>query len=369
MANRTRTLEYSGAPFGRPADKLLPAGKKATAVTIVQGQDSISATGMSGGLFFYCGYGAGSFTNFGEVTARFPGKKYISIVPFVATGDCLDVEPGDAVPANCPSFVRDNPHPAHTAKPVIYTSAGDVQAVIDALSAAGIQRTAYIIWSAHWIGQHICSPASCGYPQADMTQYASNANFDSDEAFTWVWNTTPVTPQFPMMQGSTDGVGATAGPVHILQGNLNTWRAELGSKYLALAKDGNYGPLTAGAVTVAQHHFQNGAPSGQCDQALYADLAQAPGVVPAPTGLVTRSVLSTGTDATFAWKAVPGAGSYILQIEYYKDGFGWVSILNNFVVTALQTTQSLAPRLKYRWRVSANEAGHAWSAWLEFTSL
>lgn len=377
-----RTLEYSGAPFGRPGDSLNFAqgtggrgligwtpGAEAAAATILSGQDSVSAGSMSKGLSVYCYYAAGTFANGTAVKADFPDKTYLGITPYVLSPvSCLDVEPGDATPANCPAFVAGwVAVPGEADKPVIYTSAGDLQAVINALTAAGHARSTYYLFSAHWIGQHICSPAACGYPQSDATQWQSTAAFDSDEFMETIFGTVPpVALTFPLQSGDTDGVGAVSGVIHTLQDNLNRWRTVMGNKFAELTSDGDYGPITAGAVTIAAAYFGNGSSAGECDQALYNDLAGAIGI-PAPTDLTVKSVLSTGADVTLAWDAVAGVTSYNFQVEYYKDGFGWV-LLVNATVTGTSTTQSLGPRLKYRWRVAANETGHNWADWVSFAT-
>jgi hypothetical protein len=182
--NRARTTEYSGAPFGRPGDVLppLPSAMETAAVTYLRGADSITAAAMPPDLDVYCGYlPPSSFANLPDVEKTFPGKRYVGFTPSnISSGDCLDVEPGDASPAECPGFVLANPRPPHVVKPMIYASAGDVAACVDELSSAGISRARYFIFSAHWIGRHVCAPGICGYPQADQTQYANAPGYDSD---------------------------------------------------------------------------------------------------------------------------------------------------------------------------------------------
>lgn len=206
---RNRTVEYSGMPFGQPNTHLLAAihpSPLVAATPVLNGADSVTASSMDKGLDFYCGYSVeSSFFNISEVMQDYPGKKYIEITPFRAVPrDCLDIEPGDSQPSDAPGFVRDNPKPVHVTLPMLYASAGDVQAVINALTSAGFPRSSYLIFSAHWIGRHICSPTICGFPQADLTQWQNLPSEDLDAAYSYVF--TPAVPP-PPSQGPT-GLGA-----------------------------------------------------------------------------------------------------------------------------------------------------------------
>lgn len=59
-------------------------------------------------------------------------------------------------------------------KPILYTFASGVAAMIEAADDQGYDRDDYYIYSAHpdsSNGKHICGPNVCGYPTADATQY------------------------------------------------------------------------------------------------------------------------------------------------------------------------------------------------------
>ena len=248
MSAHSKT-EFSGQPFGRPDSKFLSKSwriqkgiRRFGSSSVLTGQDSIFVSLLQSGLAVYAGYVAGSFTNYAQVVIRFPQAFNVSIAPWAGPiAMCLDVEPGDAIPGDTPvffnSFYASNNGVVN--KPVIYTSAGDVQAVIDAMSAAGIPRSAYYIWSAHWIGYHICGPATCGFPQADGTQYASNNSFDSDAWFSYVFG--------PQSQTPTLSQGDTGTAVAAMQNRLITW-----SVLPAGSADGNFGTGTERAVRAFQ---------------------------------------------------------------------------------------------------------------------
>lgn len=58
-------------------------------------------------------------------------------------------------------------------KPWLYTSAANSAALISTAVRLGHPRSSYFLWSAHYgYGRHICGPRTCGFPQADGTQYA-----------------------------------------------------------------------------------------------------------------------------------------------------------------------------------------------------
>lgn len=152
---------------------------------------------LASGAFAIAGYVNGRYTNWPAIVAKYgkAGKFLLSIDVqgnAQAGAQCLDVETGDAVIGQVAAWVKATRAAgiaAHDLRyyPKVYTSAGNVAAVISALSAAGIKRSEYLIWSAHYTGtSHICSPKTCGYPQADATQWTSTfhgASLDASLAY------------------------------------------------------------------------------------------------------------------------------------------------------------------------------------------
>lgn len=316
MANRVRGNDYSGQPFGRPRGHLIKGWRVkylgAAVTAYLNGQDSITASAMLPGLQVYCGYVAGTYNNYAAVTADHPGALYIGIAPWVAPTDCLDIEPGDAAPADAPSFYHQATHP-NTNKPVMYTSAGDAQTVINALAVAGIARSAYYLWSAHYgLGPHVCGPSSCGFPQADGTQWTDGANYDSDLFASYMFGAipAPVNPTLPLKYGDMDATAT--GPVHAVQANLNKWAAEI-RLTPKLTVDGDFGAATLAAVKLALtywHYSAAGVALGEVDQSLYDHLASSP-VPPAPVKVAvpqcTGKTAGNAHNALVAAKLVPTA--------------------------------------------------------------
>jgi len=164
----------NGARFDTAAHLLaaanLPSGVEAM-------YDSTAVGSDPAGAFAYAGYFNGIYENMAALRARFPAAQLVSVTPDGAKGAMYtDIEPGNVTASSVPAFIK-------AGGLGFYASPGaaagySVQDCIDACTAAGIPRTKYRIWSAHWIGRHICSPSACGYPQADGTQYVSTAGWD-----------------------------------------------------------------------------------------------------------------------------------------------------------------------------------------------
>lgn len=143
--------------------------------------DSISETELAWALASgqkpaaLSGYTAGSWPDFPQVAAlaaRY-GLLTLSIAPFASVdADCLDVESGDATIAQVDGWFTRQQARGLT-RPAVYTSAGNAAALIATMTANGIARADWRLWSAHYTGTaHICGPGTCGYPQADGTQWA-----------------------------------------------------------------------------------------------------------------------------------------------------------------------------------------------------
>jgi hypothetical protein len=110
---------------------------------------------------------------------------------------CLDIESGGAVNSQAPAWIR-NLADRSQGKPILYTSASNVAALVATMNAAGIARSDYLIWSAHYtLSAHICSPATCGYPQADGTQYTDKIAGNCDGSIMFDYCFQPIAPPVP----------------------------------------------------------------------------------------------------------------------------------------------------------------------------
>lgn len=142
--------------------------------------DSVTVANLPSGADAYAGYVDGAFQNYQALKARFGGHAHLlSIAVFASdNAECLDIETGDATPAQAPAWVR-RQHGRGIRRPVLYASASVMGTVSTTLHGAGLARSSYRLWSAHYNGHaHICGPATCAYPgvpPCDGTQWRDNA--------------------------------------------------------------------------------------------------------------------------------------------------------------------------------------------------
>lgn len=124
------------------------------------------------------GYVGGNWPTFAKLKMWFPGARQRISVAVNASedADILDIENGDATNDQAVAWFRRQHTPAN--RPGFYTSVSNVAALTNILGRAGIQRSAYRLWTAHYTDKpHLCS-SSCyaGMPTtADATQYTSHA--------------------------------------------------------------------------------------------------------------------------------------------------------------------------------------------------
>ena len=124
------------------------------------------------------GYVDGAYADAAALDARFPHAHLLTIaVEHEHDAECLDIENGDAAPADAPGWVR-RQEARGIARPVLYASVGLMQTgVIPALREAGIDRASVRLWTAHYAGVHVCGPDSCSELSipADGTQHTDHA--------------------------------------------------------------------------------------------------------------------------------------------------------------------------------------------------
>lgn len=251
-----------------------PAGTdySLAAAPLRYGQDSVVASYTLPGYSFYAGYVNGYVSYYDLVRLR-PGATVLSITvrAGVFAVNVIDIEPGCCTVGDAPGFVARSSHPGMS-KPIVYCAAWQVDTVVAELRDNGYSRDEYVIWSAHYAGYtHICGPSTCGYGQADMTQYASNARYDSNVSIASVFGSAPP-PAPPVPTSYPVSAGATGPLVKALQNGLNKWASRTGSA--ALTVDSDFGPGTTAATTKAQQYFmQHGVAAGTATQWLMDQLA------------------------------------------------------------------------------------------------
>lgn len=140
--------------------------------------DAIDLAQIPVGPAAAAGYVDGKWQTFPELAARYPNARLLSIaVSAEHDADCLDVETGDATPADVPGWYA-RQRARGTERPCIYASASVMEAsVIPLVRSGAIARPLVRLWSAHYSGVHICSASSCGAVSipVDGTQWTDRA--------------------------------------------------------------------------------------------------------------------------------------------------------------------------------------------------
>lgn len=162
---------YHGPDPG-PAGKLVNVSAGAP-VTMF---DSIDLSQFPPNPEAVAGYVGGRWPTYDELLVKFPRAHHLSIaVTAQQRARCLDIEPGDASPAQAPDWFH-NYADRSQGPPVLYCSASTVAQLVETMRVSGIARDRYLIWSAHYThAEHICSPSRCGYPHVDATQWTDKA--------------------------------------------------------------------------------------------------------------------------------------------------------------------------------------------------
>lgn len=256
--------------------------------------DDVDVSLLPSGFDAYAAYIDGIYANLAQIKARFPSAHILTIAVRASdVADALDIEAGDAVNTEAPGWFR-KALAAGVTKPCLYTSASNADALVAEMTRAGIPRSAYRLWTAHYgQGEHLCGPTTCRLTQAtaDATQFTDRAeNKSLDESVCLADFFTIVLP--PPTNGQPTLVrGDTGDVVKTLQDRLNIWGAHL-------AVDGNFGANTYAAVMNFQakaHLAQDGVVGPQT----WAALLKNPPVVQfaAPSGLrVEAGIISVSWD-------------------------------------------------------------------------
>lgn len=209
--------------------------------------------------FALAGYLDGNYDNWNNLVAQYKtsGKYLLSIDVANNSGagaQCLDIETGDATIADAPAWTKITAaqgalHQDARFYPKLYTSIGNAATLVSTMTANGIPRNSYMLWSAHYTqNAHICGPKTCGYAtQADATQWTSSyqgVSLDASLCFGYFF-TGPNAPA-PAPAKIPEPVlrmGSTGAAVKLLQGLLNTrWFKP------SLVTDGIFGSKTQSAV-------------------------------------------------------------------------------------------------------------------------
>jgi hypothetical protein len=138
--------------------------------------DSVDVSQIPGDAQAVAGYVGGDWPTFPDLEKHWPRAQRLSIAVNAAEdADCLDVEKGDATPADAPGWFQ-RQKARRVALPCFYGSVSVIPQIETILAAHGVTRSEYRVLSAHYTGQpHICG-AVCGLQHpADGTQWTDAA--------------------------------------------------------------------------------------------------------------------------------------------------------------------------------------------------
>lgn len=138
--------------------------------------DSVDLDQIPASAGAVAGYVGGAWPTYAEVVKRWPHAKHLSIaVNASEDAECLDIENGDATPAECPQWLARQLRRG-VRRPVFYASQSVVGEIVAILKAQDCPRERYRIWSAHYTGQpHICGAHERLSWAADATQWTDKA--------------------------------------------------------------------------------------------------------------------------------------------------------------------------------------------------
>jgi hypothetical protein len=140
--------------------------------------DSVTVSEIPSRPQAVAGYVGGAWPTYDELEPRFPRAKRLSIaINAGENAECLDIENGDAHPADAPNWCR-HQHSRGVERPCVYSSVSLMPTVLRELAAAGITRGMVRVWTAHYTGRpHRCTQACdpAFRTVADATQYTDRA--------------------------------------------------------------------------------------------------------------------------------------------------------------------------------------------------
>lgn len=130
----------------------MPSPKPAPASKLLHMADSVDAAALPVGMDAYAGYVGGFWPDYSEIVQRFPKAYHKSVaVNALENADILDCENGDAVPSECPAWIR-RQIARGVKRPGVYANASEMPLVRAALNADKLKRAQYVLWTADWDG-------------------------------------------------------------------------------------------------------------------------------------------------------------------------------------------------------------------------
>lgn len=144
--------------------------------------DSVNVDGIPANAPAVAGYVDGLYVNFSTMIRKFPHAWRVPIAVFAKDdAECLDIESGDASPREASQWVK-RQLKRGVKRPIVYTSASQVDYVLELLKQSGVKRRQVRVWSAHYtFTPHLCGPHSCGEVKSttvDACQHSDYPTYD-----------------------------------------------------------------------------------------------------------------------------------------------------------------------------------------------
>lgn len=139
----------------------------------------------------YAGYIDGRYADYGAMVQDFPDRGHvrISVDASGSAADVLDVENGDATPAQAPGWVG-RQRALGTARPTLYCNRGNEGAVDQALHDAGVAAGDAAFWIATLDGTMVSGATAHGYPIVACQSEGSaqtGGHYDRSVVFDAAW--------------------------------------------------------------------------------------------------------------------------------------------------------------------------------------
>ena len=159
--------------FGHEPVSHLPMALPPTATPSVEMFDTVTLATVPSNPRVLAGYTSGYWPTYAPLRQRYPHARVKSIaISRSHVAECLDIEPGDAVPSQAPGWYWAMKR-AGIHKPCLYTSLSEWQEVFRYMG--GIPRSSYWAWDAHYdYFRHI----DAGFDGTQWTDRAYGRNLD-----------------------------------------------------------------------------------------------------------------------------------------------------------------------------------------------
>jgi|SRR5579859_1043815 len=150
--------------------------------------DSVDLDQIPASATAVAGYVGGAWPTFQALQARFPNARHVSIaVNAGEDAEVLDIETGDANPSEAPAWARRQLGRGAT-RPCLYASLSVMPSVVAAMAGAGIHRTVYRLWVAHFTDEpHI----PVGFGACQWTCNSMGRNLDESLTLPGFFNAKP----------------------------------------------------------------------------------------------------------------------------------------------------------------------------------